>query len=171
MKPTQPSKGFSLVETIIYTVILGLILAALISTLSSVTSAYRSIKTSQALQGTAANIMERLSRDIRNGITLDAGNSSFGTSLGRLTLSSKDGSGSARTVEYVLLGNTLRIREGGVDKGALNASSTPVNSLVFRSISTGNSTAIKVELTVSAFINNATTTETFNSTYIMRGSY
>jgi hypothetical protein len=146
---------------------------ALVQIIVSVNKAYLSIKTNQALEMSSSDIFNRLSRDIRNSTSIIIGASStFGISPGKLELSSKDGSGNIRTVEYYVdSGNMLQVKENGVSVGKLTSSSTPISNLVFNMISTGNSSAVKIDITLQALKDKATTSESFHSTYILRGSY
>lgn len=168
----KTTTGFTLIETIIYICIFALILIALVQTIISVNKSYGAIKSNQALEMSASDSLNRMSRDIRNATSIVMASSSFNSHPGRLTLNSKDGSGVVRTVEYYIDGSKmLQIIENGVSGGKLTSSSTPVSNLVFRLIDTGNSSAIKIDLSLQVQKNKATTTESFSATYVLRGSY
>lgn len=146
---------------------------ALVQVIISVNKAYGAIKSNQALEMSASDSLNKMSRDIRNATSILVGASTtFGVSPGKLALSSKDGSGVVHTVEYYVDANKmLQVREDGISVGKLTSSSTPISNLVFSQITTGNSSAIKIDLSLQVLKDKATTTESFHSTYILRGSY
>lgn len=165
--------GFTLVETIIYVAVFAMISIALVQLTISINQTYAAIKSTQALEVSASDSLNRMSHDIRNSTSVIMGDSSvFGVSPGRLSLSYKDSTGALRTVEYYLdSSNMLQVKENNISMGKLTASSTPVSNLIFTLINTGNSTAIKIDMSLETQKNKATTTESFHSTYILRGSY
>ena len=65
----------------------------------------------------------------------------------------------------------LQVSVDGVSQGKLTSSSTPVSNLVFNQITGGNYSAIKIDLSLDSNKNGATSTESFHSTYLLRGSY
>jgi len=166
-------RAFTLIESIIYICIFALILIALVQTIISVNKSYGAIKSNQAIEISASDSLNRMSRDIRNATSIIIGASStFGISPGKLALSSKDGAGVVRTVEYYVDGaNMLQVKENGISVGKLTSSSTPISNLIFTKIDTGNSSAIKIDMSLQVQKNKATTTESFHSSYVLRGSY
>ena len=65
----------------------------------------------------------------------------------------------------------LQTKIDGVGAGKLTSSSTPVSNLVFTEINTGNSLAVKINMSLQTFKDKATTTENFETVYVLRGSY
>ena len=63
------------------------------------------------------------------------------------------------------------LQRNGADVGPLSVSAAVVSSLVFRSISTSTSQAIKIELTVESGASTAYFTKNFYETATLRGSY
>lgn len=170
MKKYFFQKGFTLIETIIYIALFVLISLALTSITISVDRLYANIQSTIEVESSALVSLDRMSRDIRNGVSIVA-SSTFGVSPGRLVLSSKDRLGTVRTVEYYVLDGMLRVKENDIDVGQLTSSSTPVSNLVFIQITTPHSTGVKIDMSLQAFKNGATSTEQFWGTYVLRGSY
>ena len=169
----KSTSGFTLIESVIYVFIFALISLALVQVIMTINRTYGAIKATQALETSASDSLNRMSRDIRNASSVLLGASStFEVSPGKLALSSKDGSGNTRTVEYYVdSSKMLQVKENGVSVGKLTSSSTPISNLVFYLITTGNSSAIKIDMSLQTLKDKATTTESFHSTYILRGSY
>ena len=172
-KILKNNKGFTLIETIIYIVVFSMMSIALVQVIISINKAYGAIKSNQALEMSASDSLNKMSRDIRNATSVLIGPSTnFGVSPGKLALSSKDGSGVVHTVEYYVDANKmLQVKEDGISVGKLTSSSTPISNLVFSQITTGNSSAVKIDLSLQVLKDKATTTESFHSTYVLRGSY
>ncbi|MCK9344661.1 MAG: type II secretion system GspH family protein [Candidatus Pacebacteria bacterium] len=170
LSPIKTS-GFTLVEMVIYVGILGVTSVLAINAMLTMTSAYTKLRVSRDLNSSATAVLERVTRNIHEAYEIDIANSTLGTDPGRLTLRTQDFAGATTTIEFFVSNNMLRVKEGGVDIGALQASSTSVSNFVVRSISATNSTAIKVDLTMSATRGHANTTRNFFTTTVMRGSY
>ena len=172
-KNKKYTTAFTLIESVIYVVAFSVISIALVQVIISVNQTYAAIKSTQALEMSASDSLNRMSRDIKNATSVIIGASStFGVSPGKLALSSKDCSGNIRSVEYYVdSANMLQVKENGMSVGKLTSSSTPVSSLIFKLIDTSNSSAIKIDMSLQVLKNRATTTESFHSTYILRGSY
>jgi prepilin-type N-terminal cleavage/methylation domain-containing protein len=165
-------KGFTLVESLIYIVIFAVISIALVESVIYTNRTYLAIRSTHSLENSAITSFEKMSRDIRNAYSVIVASSTLGVSPGVLSIKSKDGNGIIHDIQYYLDSQKmLRVKDNGVDVGKLTASTTPVSNLVFTQITTNNSTAIKVDMSIQIFKNNATTTEQFWSTYILRGSY
>ncbi len=169
---TNPTAGFTLIEAVIYVVAFAIISIALVDVIISINKTYGAIKSTQALETSASDILNGLSRDIRNATSIDSASSTFGVSPGSLGLLSKDNFGNVRAVEYYVDSEKmLQVKENGISVGKLTSSSTPVSSLVFTQVQTNNSTAVKIDLSLQTLKDKATITESFHSTYILRGSY
>lgn len=170
VRDTQKKKGFSLVEMIIYIAFFAaLSLVAMQATLTVMRSFYV-IRLTQAINQSATVALERMSREIRNAYDIDDVASTFNASPGRLTLRTEDASGVNTTIEFFVSGNQLRLREGGVDRGTLLAKNVTVTNLVFRDITTLNSRAIKIEMTLHNARAGDTRDLTLYDTIVLRGA-
>lgn len=147
--PSSPrAQGFSLIEMIIYIAFFSILsLAAMQATLTVMKSFY-AMRLTQNINQSATVALERMSREIRNAYDVDDVASTFGSNPGRLTLRTEDAAGANTTVEFYVVNGQLRIKEDGIDKGILLAKNVTVANLVFRSITTLNSRAIKIEITL-----------------------
>ena len=163
------SRGFSLVEMIIYIAILTLMLGVIISMLSSMIRTERIADSSKAVENAAIFGLERIVREVRDASTV-AASSTLNTSPGLLSLSGTDGNGQPKTVEFSLQQGVLHIKENGTDKGALTENKAKVTSLIFNLISNTNSKSIKTVMTVESGTSTTYIQKTFYTTTILRGS-
>jgi hypothetical protein len=132
---------------------------------------FNELRISRDINDSSVTIMERLTRDIKSATTIDLANSTFGATPGRLTLNTRNASGTALTVEYYVATSTLRIKENGVDVGSLMSAKTRVDGLVFYQIDLGNTIGIKTELHLTSSHGSASEADHFYNTSILRGSY
>ncbi len=165
------SRGFTLVEMVVYAAILGIIAVLSINSMLAMTRAFTDLRVSRDLNSSATALFERLTRDIRGAYDIDAAQSTFGVHPGRLMLNTRDSGGANTTIEYYVTGNRVNIREGGVDQGSIMTTDTTVSSFIVRQLTSTNTKAVKVEATISATRANITKTRNFNTTVVLRGTY
>ncbi|MBI5400653.1 MAG: hypothetical protein HZB12_00850 [Candidatus Yonathbacteria bacterium] len=155
---------------IIYIAFFAILSTLAVNATIIVMKSFYTLRVNQSINQSATTALERLSREIRNAYDFDATQSTFGTSPGRLTLNTKDTGGANTTMEFYVVGNQLGLKEGGVDRGALVTKSVTFTNLVFRSITTANSKAIKIEATIRDSRSATTQTVKFYDTIVLRGS-
>lgn len=164
-------RGFTLVEMIIYVAFFAILSILAVNATIMVMRSFYSLRLTQSINQSTTVALERLSREIRNAYDFDGAQSTFGTNPGRLMLNTEDAGGNNTTMEFYMDANSqLRLREGGVEKGALVTKSVTLTNLVFRSIDTPNSKAIKVEMTVSDSRTDIIKSVKFYDTIMLRGS-
>jgi type II secretory pathway component PulJ len=171
MEKRSLRKGFSLIEVVLYVSLFSVISAISMSALFQTIKAFSDLRVSRNINDSSVSVMERLTRDIKSATTIDLANSTFGTSPGRLTLSTVNASGTAMTVEYYVASSSLRIKENGVDKGSLVSAKTQVSALVFYYINTGTTLGVKTELHLTSSRSSVNDIDHFYDTSVMRGSY
>lgn len=164
-------RGFTIIETLVYLSILALMLVAVVAVLLNMSRVYNTLTSNRTLNASAVASMERIVREIRQANSIDVANSIFNVNPGKLVLNTTDENGAVTTVEFSVSNGLLAIKQGGNTLGPLNLSSTTVDSLVFRQISTAVSDAVKVELVLTSSYLASSKTERFYSTAILRGSY
>lgn len=163
--------GFSLIEVLVYVFILALILGVVTSSLFSVAKSYRAMKSTSSIDVTAQTVLERMTREIRDARSVSDADSIFNSSPGRISLITTDNVGVPLQIDFYLNNQTLFVEEGGVEIGPLSASSARVSNLVFRKISTGESEALKIEMTVESGQGDSFRSKNFYSSVVLRGSY
>lgn len=144
------TKGFSLIEMLIYISILVLMLAVIMNIVISVVRSGRIIGALRSIEDSAITSAERLTRELRQAESINTGLSILDSNPGRLVLEGKDDLGAPRTVEFYLSGGRLFYKENGIDIGALSQSDAQISNLVFRRFSGPNSEGIKIEVTIES---------------------
>ncbi len=163
--------GYSLVEMLMYVGLLSVTFVAVVNMLVTLTSTYRNLKVSKDIDLSALTAMERMTSEIKTAESINVGQSSFASTSGTLALNTYDSLGAATVVKFSVSNGLLRVSEGGVDKGALVASTTFVPSLVFYSLAASSSQAVRVELTVQSGTSTTFKKERFYTSALLRGSY
>ncbi len=125
----------------------------------------------RALSQSAISSLDRLSREIKEADAIVVASSTLGSSPGVLTLQSTHPTTTTRTVQFSKSSDgDLLIKENNNPAYPLTASSIDVNTLIFRQISSGSTTAIKVELEL-VNADETTTRAWYYLTDVMRGTY
>ncbi len=104
-------------------------------------------------------------RDIHGAVAVDLPNSTFGGTVGELTLLS-----GATTTRFYLSNNKLMIDVNGSTVGPLSASDASVTALTFTHITTAESEAVKIDMTIDGTKGSVTKTKTYHSTDILKKS-
>lgn len=164
-------KGFSLVEMLFYIALLSLALLAVTETLILVTRSYGNLRSVQRIEQEAGVSLERMVREIRDAQSVNGASSVFDSHPGKLLLNTTNASGATRTVEFFLDNGKLSLKENGVVLGALTSAKTGVTNLIFRTITTARSQAVKIEMTLQSGNGSALRTEHFYATAVLRDSY
>jgi prepilin-type N-terminal cleavage/methylation domain-containing protein len=162
------TRGFSLVEMIIYVSILAIISVVVVNTILSFTGSYRDLRALRALDHASIGAMERMTRDIRASSSVTTAQSTLGSSPGALTLVATSG-GVSTTTKFYIQNGVLRVDVNSVYSGPLTLSSTTVTSLIFNTLTSTVSTGVKVDMTIQSTDGIATRTKTYHSTVILRG--
>ncbi len=164
-------KGFQLVEMIIYIALLVVITMAVVNTTTLILRSYQSVTASRNIQIGGMTALDRMTREIRNATSVDSAQSTLTTSPGQLTINSTDDAGTAETLQFFVSNSLLRVKENGVDSGPLLPSSVTVTNLIFRLIDSGQSNAVKIEMTLQSGSGSALKSSNFYATVVLRGSY
>lgn len=165
------TRGFSLIEIVVYVSLFSTLSVVVMSSLFSTIKAFNELRISRDINDSSVIIMERLTRDIKSATTIDLTNSTFGATPGRLTLNTRNASGTAMIVEYYVAASQLRVNENGIDIGSLMSVKTKVDGLVFYQINQGSTVGVKTELHLSSSRGAASEVDHFYNTSILRGSY
>ncbi len=163
-------RGYTLLEAIIYIAILAMLTVTFINLLFTMVKSYTEFRLTRNITASASLVMERIVREIRQATSVDL-TSTLGSHPGRLLLNTTDGNGAATTRDFYLTLGTLMVKEGSGAAASTTAKSVSVDNLVFRQINTANSSAIKIEMTLTAKRGEVSRTEKFYNTAVLRGSY
>lgn len=167
LKKNKSQTGYSLVEMLIYISMLIILLVAIIQGVIMLSSSYINIKAVRSIENSAFTAINRLENDIRSSTSIDTSTSTFGVNPGMLKLNI----GTSTTVRFYLSNQRLYVEENGSNTGPLTFANVRVTSLVFRNITTTNSSAIKIEMTLQSSSTAGILNKNFYMTTVLRGSY
>lgn len=159
-------RGFSLIEVMVYLAVTVLVAGALVSTFVSLNDILFRNKTERELTHSASVSLERMTRAIRGADSINTGLSTFGTSPGALTLID-----SGTTTAFYMSGSDLMVSVNGAELGPLTSDVVTVESVVFNRYTGSTTDMVRVALTLSAVGKNSSSTRTFYTSAVLRGSY
>lgn len=157
-----------MIEMLIYIVIMTIMLSVIFGVIVVFVRSNNRIKESKNIENSAISALERITREIHDAKDVEMSQSSFGSNPGILVLNTTDTSGNPRLVRFSVDSGVLRLSENGVDNGPLTLGKVKITNLIFRFISTSNSKAVKIELTLEGNVGSETKTESFYDTAILR---
>jgi len=162
------SRGFSLLETLIYVALLASIIVVLINVMVGIATSQRSIISQRNIENSAMITLDRITRELRQATGVDAGSSTLGTNPGVLVLDGLDASENPRTVEFYITDSTIYLEEDSIITGPLTHPDVRVSSLIFHLFTGTNSQGVRTELVLESGTSTHYRRETFYSTAILR---
>lgn len=150
IKNNKHNKGFSLIEIIIYFGLLAVISTLVTTNIISLFKNYNIIRSNQEIEYNAINILDKLTRDVRDARSINITDSSFSVAEGSISLNiaSTTNDMVSNNIKFYLNNNKIKYMKDNVDIG--NISTNSVNASNFRIfyINSSSTEAIKVELTL-----------------------
>ena len=159
--------GYSLIELVIYIALFAVLSVVLVKSLVTVMRTYGTSKRYRALQNNGELVMERITRELREGTT--ATTSSCATTIGTLSIASTDASSTSHTNAFAVQNGIVQLTTDGGTANNISTSEVSATALTFCPITTATTTAVKVTLTLNTLANSNSTSASFYSTIILRG--
>lgn len=159
-------KGFSLVEVLVYIAVMVLVSVTGVLTYLSLDTMLVRNATERAVSHAAQVALERISREIRSASSVNAAQSSFGASPSVLTLNA-----GATTTKFAVVADALVLTVNGTEIGPLTGENVAVEDFMVNFYSGTTTDMVRVALTVSAETKAASTTRTYYTSAVLRGSY
>jgi prepilin-type N-terminal cleavage/methylation domain-containing protein len=157
-------QGFTLIELLFYISLFTIFSLIVINSMIFMTSSFRETVINKDLsQGSV--ILDQISRNVRDA----SGIIDIGT--GSLTLNIPEGVLPARSVQFLLSGSDIELWEDDIFIGNLNPSNLVVSNLIFTQITTANSLAVKVFMSIKSNRYGSERIEDFYTTLVLRHSY
>ena len=156
--------GYAILELLFYISLFAILSVVVINSMITMTKSFGETKI-QAELVQSGTIMERISREIRQAKDINL------TSSSDLILNTTDGSGGAKTVEFLLSGSNLEILENGTLTGNLNTPNIAVTGITFLQATTTKGKAVKIILSVRSNDDSLNRVQNFYDTIVLRGSY
>ncbi len=167
----KKSKGYSLIEAIVYLAIFGTLSVLVINSFIVVLNSFNRSRINSNLAESGASAIERMSREIRQAKNIDTTNSVLNSSFGTLQLNSTDSSNVAKIEKFNVSNGDLNLYENDVLIGNLLGQKVDITSFIVRRITTVEGEAVKIEMTLQNTGSTTITTVNFYNTIILRGSY
>jgi type II secretory pathway component PulJ len=165
-------RGYSLIEVIVYIAIFTSISILVINSFITILSSFKNTEANRRLLESGSLVMERMTREIRQANSIDLTNSTIGSNPGILQLNGKDSGGGLIYIKFKKEDNgEIDIYRNNNSGENLLSSQVLVTSLIFRRITTTESEAVKIEMTIQYTNGSIVKTENFYNTIILRGSY
>lgn len=166
IRDSKNRKGFTLIEVLVYIAVLILAVLVMVSLFLSLSTVLSRNQVERELSQTAQVTLEKMVRDIRAAATADT------TVANQLTLQTIGG---ATTTQFALSGNSVVMNLNGTNLGTLTSNTVSVDDLVFTKYETLGAELetilVRVALTLSVSTKAASTTQTYYTSAVLRGSY
>ena len=168
---SRQERAFSLVEIVVYIALFSILSVVVTRALISSAQTFNRLRIARDVNDSAINVMERLTREIRNAKSVDLSSSNFISSPSNVVLNTTDAAGAPMTVEFFVATSSIHVRENGVDKGPLTSGKTSVDTFRLYLINNTNSSAIKIELFLFGRRGPIEKQEVYYDTVVLRDAY
>lgn len=159
----KTKNGYAVLELIFYVVFFAVLSLVVIDAMITMAKSFKETSI-QAEFIRSGNILERISREIRQANSIDATSTSTDLKLNTT-------SGADTKIEFKLSGSNLQLIENNVLTGNLNTPDITITALAFTQITTAKSKAVRIILTIKSANDILGRTQDFNDTVVLRGSY
>jgi type II secretory pathway pseudopilin PulG len=149
-KKDNIKSGFTLVEIIIYLAIFVLLSIVIIDALLAVQKTNRNVIVYNGLTTNAVSVLEKITKETREAVSVDVANSVFATSSGVLQLNTLDNSDTAHVIRFYQDSGIVKMDLDGQYFGPLMTNSAITTALIFNLATTSTSTLVKMELDLTA---------------------
>ncbi|HVU06550.1 MAG TPA: prepilin-type N-terminal cleavage/methylation domain-containing protein [Candidatus Paceibacterota bacterium] len=169
---SRTSKGYTLVEMLVYIALIALLFSALAAAVSQISKSERRARAFLDINSAAISAFSRFSRDIRRATSIDIVNSTLSASSGKLALIMKNADGTSSTTKFYLSADGMvKVEQDGVYAGSVTSDNMQVSNLTFWKFSQASTTAVRIEMTLAPDASTTVPALNFYGTYVLRGSY
>ncbi len=163
---SDSARGFSLVEMLVYLALLILISVVAVSSLLSLTDTLTAYRAEKQLTSQTRGMFERIVADMRNATAVNIITSTLDTSPGTLVLEYP-----SETITYTLSGGSVTVARDSEAPSPLNTGGVTVTALTFTRYDMATTELVRVTLSATSVLGDATVSETFTTSAVLRGSY
>ena len=145
------TRGFSLIEMLVYISVLTIILTSVFSFLIWVAHSSKKVSTMKEALDNARRAMEIMTYEIKGASNVYAPTSVFGSSPGQLSLKTARYLPADETSSYIdfyICGTRLCLKKESQNPIALTSDSVEINNLTFTQSVTGSGVAVRIDLGV-----------------------
>lgn len=159
-------RGFSLVEMLVYVAILMIVSSGALSLLFSLTDQINTGRAERIVSHSAEVTLERMLGDIRGSVAVNLFSSTLESTPGVLTVET-----AATSTQFSVSSGAIVVEENGTIIGPLTDDRVTVDSLIFYRYDNSVTEMVRVAMTLSATVGEATVTRNFEAGAVLRGSY
>lgn len=170
IKFPQPKKGFTLIELVIYVAGLLILISVMILLIVQFYVLYREIIAVPRADRAGLTIVDRITKEIRAGDSIDLLNSQFNNTNGVLEFDSVE-SGTVISKSFYLENGKAMYSRGLESPVSLTSRDLYVSNFYFTLVPTDVSTGIKFDLEIQFLTQNGTETKAYTGFSILRESY
>lgn len=156
----------SALDTIIYLAVLIVLSGATVNAIISLNIVFERNKTERILTNAGTVVMERFTRDVRDATAVNTLQSTLAASSSVLALTN-----GATTTTYRVANGAVVLDVSGVSHGALTPASVQVKNFAVVRYHGTKSDLVRLRLDLSTTNGYASTTKTFYTAGVLRGSY
>jgi Tfp pilus assembly protein FimT len=164
------NKGFTLVETLVYIAGLALLLAVLSTIFIYMYDWYRAVTIVPRVDQAGSTLVDRITRDLRTGESINLGQSALNTANGALSVTGTIDSNQV-TKRFSLSNGYLSYEENGSAPSNLSPNGMTVSRLYFTNVTSPESSAVKFDIDITYNTKQGSTTKTYGGFVILRQSY
>ncbi len=151
------TRGLTILEIVIYFSMLSVLTVVVISSLMNLFKSYSVIKLHQNIETSAIQVMDKLTRDIRDANEIAIDESAFGVPLGSIAVNITTDSVTDK-YKYYNASGTIKLSKNNVFLGDLTQLGVVANSFKAYYINGTTTQAIKIELNLQATPRYSTST-------------
>lgn len=163
-------KGFSTPELLMYSVGMVLVLGAIVYLLFQMYSLYKHLTIEPRVDRVGVAIVDRITKDIRSGDSINLAQSQFNTTTGTLTINTFETELSV-IKKFAYDHGRVTYQENSGTIHFLTPDDMSVSRLYFSQANSPVSDAVRVELDITYEIDNESRTNTYTGFAILRHSY
>lgn len=142
-------RGLTILEIVIYFGMLSVLTVVVISSIMSLFKSYSVIKLHQDIETSAIQVMDKITRDLRDGDEVAIAQSTFGVPNGSVAVNITTDS-VTDVYRYYATSSVIKYSKNGVFLGDLTQPSVVVNSFTAYYINGTSTQAVKIELNLQA---------------------
>ncbi len=159
-------RGYTLIETLVYIGVFVLVAMALVVTFLSFDTVFLRNNTERIVINEAQTSLEYIAQAIRQADSVNTGLSTFDNPSGVLVLNE-----GATSTRIYMSGGAVMLEVEGTSVGPLTSDAVTVDAITFNHYVGTITDLVRVSLTLSAQNKAASTTRTFYTSGVLRGSY
>lgn len=163
------SRGFSLVELLVYLAAMSLVLLAISYVLINAYGSYVSTLTAARADRAAATLMQVLATSMRSGASIDQANSVFNDPQGELAILAESGSDERDKVFRLEADRVVLLSDG--DETLMSPEDMQVSKFLFVQVTTPISYAVRYEIDLTYNVRGELVTKTYPGLVVLRYSY